>query len=844
MSQDKQTRFYHRLLPLKKNKRLSVSLDPSFSDNNSSDRRQIKNKHKTLVDSQSQIAFEAVQKHGSYCKSHSSTTEVASDLLQTKSERGERKDRHTISKHTDLSLQCNDGYGSISRNETLNQSSFQQQQLLLFGQPFEKLSDFHRTFNGLPILQTLFEKRVTNTIEEYDFIDFTSFPHTQMEEYLQSNGFNKYIDIILKVIENNSIDNLKVDDFIKQNIPIDYAEELMLFIHKEKDKKNFFSDLDKNKNITNTELHKVHQLIADFNAGKVVNLYKDTTLRIVFLLYKHYILSLPEPILSKGIYEKAKDVITKTQTTVMKKQCFLDTLNQDLGSINSIKRKLFNSNIHVIQTIFHRCKMLDETKNDCLSFFYNSNTHTDSSYKNLGGILPYLPNIHPPELVYGIEYYFQYEGERVKYRMPRMYCPIRFYPTYNQLPPFKGCDKGTLFITTYRIIFISDDHSNSFEKNLLTHIRQVPIHSINSLKLFGNKVDKEFGVKISTKDSRILFFMCKYEIKSIFSQIIQSLQSTFALSFETEGLLVNKTSLRQIVTREMNRLCIPNTFSLILTNKKDPIYPSHAYHYPNIICCQDSSKYAYISYRTPNNSYLLQFTFSSRTSNNGDITLTCKTTTPIPKFMAYSITFPKTKRLYDDFFLAISQLDLLTSIDNFENSIKIFEDALVIYSKSIKEVLWQVKSIAIHISQENSVCILLPNNTNQHSVNIISALIQIIADPICRSFQGFIDLLAREFSWKKYPFTEQSDTLLSNYIMFLACVVTILRPNIIQFEFTIELLIFLAYHSISKRFGEFFEVYNESSSLYKYLYSHKNEFLNTSYESGDIKIYNQFPNMY
>ncbi|CAH8539762.1 unnamed protein product [Schistosoma turkestanicum] len=110
-------------------------------------------------------------------------------------------------------------------------------------------------------------------------------------------------------------------------------------------------------------------------------------------------------------------------------------------------------------------------------------------------------------------------------------------------------------------------------------------------------------------------------------------------------------------------------------------------------------------------------------------------------------------------------------------------------------------------------CVLVQSRKGTDRAILVASLIQIILDPECRTITGFQTLIDQTWLNAGHPFTDRCQhsafSLTSPkyespvFILFLDCVWQLLRQYPNSFEFTDELLYFLAKHAYFSEYGTF-----------------------------------------
>ncbi len=96
---------------------------------------------------------------------------------------------------------------------------------------------------------------------------------------------------------------------------------------------------------------------------------------------------------------------------------------------------------------------------------------------------------------------------------------------------------------------------------------------------------------------------------------------------------------------------------------------------------------------------------------------------------------------------------------------------------------------------------------------VLSSLAQVLIDPYYRTFEGFQSLILKEWVYFGHNFMKSlnlnnkalnlaEQTFSPMFVLFLDCVYQLLQMNRTEFEFTEEMLVYMAYHAFSCKYYE------------------------------------------
>lgn len=166
--------------------------------------------------------------------------------------------------------------------------------------------------------------------------------------------------------------------------------------------------------------------------------------------------------------------------------------------------------------------------------------------------------------------------------------------------------------------------------------------------------------------------------------------------------------------------------------------------------------------------------------------------------------------------------------------------------QNVSAALWTARRAAHYIHNE-SCSVLIHGTSGTDNTLIVTSLVQLLLDPYCRSFDGFIDLIFREWILGGHPFRERQlinsgkDKLGSPvFLLFLDCIWQLMRQFPIVFEFGEDFLHILHEHTQASEYGTFicnsqkefnkYTVYSKTESFWKYVMSERDSFINPIYQ--------------
>lgn len=130
----------------------------------------------------------------------------------------------------------------------------------------------------------------------------------------------------------------------------------------------------------------------------------------------------------------------------------------------------------------------------------------------------------------------------------------------------------------------------------------------------------------------------------------------------------------------------------------------------------------------------------------------------------------------------------------------------------------------------------------------MASLSQMMLDPRYRTIKGFCQLIDKDWISFGHKFHQRLGTYVGKhddqqspiFHQFLDCVRQILLQYTRHFEYSENLLLFIAFEASSGRFGTFFgnnekerlelDLVNTTESMWKYVLSHKDFFTNPRYD--------------
>ncbi|EMS13759.1 serine-threonine protein kinase, putative [Entamoeba histolytica HM-3:IMSS] len=581
------------------------------------------------------------------------------------------------------------------------------------------------------------------------------------------------------------------------------------------------------------ELHIVLMILNELNKGNYPNLYEIGSIRVALLLWKHFFLSLPNPVIEEDVYN---EMLIYLEQENFKKEELIQMEENALGKKGEIKREVFDYTISFINELIDQCKMNKEMQQECANYFLNCLCQGMINRKSVISLISLLSSPSNNEQIIQFESTWQYEGEFIEYCYNDVYCPFKYITTHEMKDDsfnFDSWEHGKLFLTNYRIKFVPDNCDDSSKIQIISTIGQIPINYIASFRI--EERNQLYGLVVFCRNFTHLFFGSKQPFDSIDKEFVH-IQYQYQPFNEYQSKIFDENTLNDIVQFEYKR--IGYSFDGTESNSPSKQYKINA---PIVegIECSDTSRVPYVAFQTKNKSKIIQFSLSSSISLNSPTPIIFNSS--ISNVVKYLITFPDIALKDNETYKTMKDLEMRlfdSYTSNANECIQLFDSTMECYSNQIDTVFQMIHKILLLIQTPETLCVLLPNKSFDCSVNIVCSLIELMTDSHYRTFDGFVHLFLKNFVWNKFPFLETPERDFNKYfILYLACVLMLIQTNPNQFEFNNHLIKFFYYHCYSKRFIEFlpFQVYG-LASVYSYLQIHKNEFINTNYLERQIEI--------
>ena len=171
---------------------------------------------------------------------------------------------------------------------------------------------------------------------------------------------------------------------------------------------------------------------------------------------------------------------------------------------------------------------------------------------------------------------------------------------------------------------------------------------------------------------------------------------------------------------------------------------------------------------------------------------------------------------------SVSIPDMLTMINKYCSTNDV--TAMKTWLDHIGKILNRSKDIASLIIEKNT-SVLVNGTSGRRKAALLTAVSELILDPYYRTFEGFQVLIYKEFISMGFPFntyfksfeTESSSRFgkSSEIMTFLDCCFQLIKKYANMFEFTSNLLVEIAIHIYSGRFGDFLFDYDKQRHVIK-----------------------------
>ncbi|ELP94429.1 serine-threonine protein kinase, putative [Entamoeba invadens IP1] len=172
------------------------------------------------------------------------------------------------------------------------------------------------------------------------------------------------------------------------------------------------------------------------------------------------------------------------------------------------------------------------------------------------------------------------------------------------------------------------------------------------------------------------------------------------------------------------------------------------------------------------------------------------------------------------------------------------EETLFTFTELVNQELKKVFACFYDIIKRytyGSTFLFLSNTYDNVYVCFVSCLFLVLTDKYYRSFDGFIELLhVHVFASHALRTMLNAKRCIYPLFLFLHGMECLLQSYPSMFQFKNELLYFLMYHTLSKRFSTMSTDENPSQSLYCFLLPRKRIFINKDFENFDFNFIDYF----
>ncbi|KAL7719990.1 Serine-threonine protein kinase [Entamoeba marina] len=702
-----------------------------------------------------------------------------------------------------------------------------------FSLPPFKLSTTHLTFNGVPlIVHDVMNFIIAGLDSNIDW--FEDKPLAVIEDLpsLPDVEEDVLFHMVSEVNETLSVVDLKAFGF-------SYNQALQIKeLCKQEDKTCFFQRLDLNENNTNKELADAFNVISEFNITNKLEFSCRNPIKIAFLLLKLYFLSQPEPLLPPSFTLVIETIVASPLSTKTDSQT---ALLEAIKRLPSTSRPILKEVLSFLKNLVNITMMPSSEIVSLYSCYINAMSHRHWLGKE------HLLLISDSSLCATQNTVDLRSGERIIEKIPDVVCPLFFLPVgCTDIP--KESVSGTLYFTTHRIVFVSDNPLASHQIDALKVLGETDIHNIHgihitdpnencgsrdvkpsvseklipisltpnintgSLKLSAStpqglsstkspksKPTKSFSKSKRKSGSCVTSYTASAPISPLCnSHILRILCSDIRqLTFFINGNLIDYNALLttiQSTYTPINESILSHDINQEYSIKKLLVSESKRLHcvdsLHSIFNPYSTSKIEIVKEELPDTVILYQ-TFTGNkllcfTGDSFDIQLSSQFLSTLSKKVMIIPCHTQTVSKAMALFISIQHAFISTNKEIDGDFMIKYRDDVTHLGECADNMLHSILSCVGNLLH-SSKHIIIATEENNSVLCVYSFIIQILIDPYYRSISGFISLFQLCFVAFQYKFTAQP----IHFILALIIIERVIMENITQFQYDVLLFITL-----------------------------------------------------
>ncbi|EKE40948.1 hypothetical protein ENUP19_0337G0020 [Entamoeba nuttalli] len=732
------------------------------------------------------------------------------------------------------------------------------------------------TFDGVPlVLENSFRFIEKVTRETKAVKPYSQMTEIELNEFINKFGEEKLTKYVKEKQLGKDVKRISLEKLIKLGINEKKAITIQNDIINYENKSKIGKHILLMKVNSDKALRKMFELMKGYEVNEIKQfneMPKDEAHLIAFMAIRTFFAK-KRPILinekkAHELFEGYNQLKNDEIQLMNEVRKFIGSLEQN-GVILLRTLKFIHRMISDDKSCYYYCKEL--FLHTMFSFFYEGDS---SKVPKFYFLVDLIDKLIPKKTQSKLERVFEsdslYGGEVILYIEQPSKIPL--YMILNQEQLNKECLNtwvgGKLYLTNYRLIWRTSNESLGSMAQCY-YFNQVPLKMIfeaNAVSGNGsNSSQCPHCIKIISRDNRILLFSMENEQRVIsFKErliYIANKVRNQTMKIDDYEQFYFKNIFENIWEKTATRLGVdiksPNSLFCVQNNLKDRNRCSFEgitfRHYQLIdethLEMDEFKRSPILIHRDKSGSYLfkLQYIFCKDHTTSQlkypdelkQIFTTICTTEIVFVNSTYN-TNPSLLKTCDT--LQDSFHNKIVKLMNDVNEKTIGElNGYINYLLEYQEIILSVTMNIINKLTHGESIILLPNTKNASEIGIYTSLIELLTDKYYRSFEGFLELIFKEFVQYGYFKTIcQYNLYPVHFLVFLKMVHSFIYYYPYQFGFNSTLIHFLYQHCNSGRFSAF-----EGSStqgVFVYLYSNKEFFVNNSFVNEECDFYQKYCN--